>query len=119
MSRTDRTHESTVRDGDRIEVDDIADAVTKAPLTYSEQAFQVFSPGGITTYTEHGNRTYGKWGVSDQGKFWSFWPPTYFATYDVRWIVDGHGEIAGVRFVDVHGGAISDGRYLPGRSPSG
>lgn len=109
---------SPLRDGDPIAAGDIAAAVTKAPMIYSDEAAQVFALGGITTYTEDGNRTHGKWGVNDQGKFWSFWPPTYCATYDLCWIVDAEGDVAGVRFIDVHGGAISEGRYLPRLSPS-
>ncbi|MDQ0923826.1 hypothetical protein QF038_002334 [Pseudarthrobacter sp. W1I19] len=114
MSKTDRP---TVRNGDRIDAGEIADAVTRAPLAYSGEATQVFTPGGITTYTENGNRTYGKWGVNDQGQFWSFWPPTYCATYDVCWIVDAKDEVIGVRFIDVPGGAVSEGRYLPRLRP--
>lgn len=112
------TNRPTIQDGDRIAVGDIAAAVTKAPLTYADEAAQVFVPGGITTYTEKGNHTHGKWGVNDQGEFWSFWPPTYSATYDVRWIVNADGEVAGVRFIDVHDGTISDGRYQPDLRPS-
>jgi hypothetical protein len=100
-----------VHDGDDIDAADIPEALTAAPFVYSDGATQVFTPDGRTTFVENGAPTTGEWGVDESGKFWSFWPPSYRATYHVSWIVDAQGERAGVRFVDVRGGAPSEGRY--------
>jgi hypothetical protein len=97
-------------DGQRIAANDIAAALTRAPFAYADGATQVFHREGSTTYTESGTPTFGKWGVDDQGQFWSFWPPSYRAAYDVFWIVDADG-VVGVRFTDLNRGATSDGRY--------
>jgi|GEM_PF-1287077 len=102
--------------GRRIAADDVIEAVTRAPLRYQDGATQVFTPDGNTTFVEHGRRTTGEWGVDHEGSFWSFWPPDYRASYDVYWIVDADtdavaGAASGVRFVERHGGAVSDGRY--------
>lgn len=105
-----------VKNGDRIDAGDITEALTRAPFTYTDEATQVFTRDGRTTYTENGNPTSGKWGVDDQGQFWSFWPPTYRATYDVFWIADAVGDVVGVRFTELNRGATSEGRYAP-RSP--
>ncbi|SDL04139.1 hypothetical protein SAMN04487916_105133 [Arthrobacter sp. ov407] len=105
-----------VKNGDRIDAGDITEALTRAPFTYTDEATQVFTRDGRTTYTENGSPTSGKWGVDDQGQFWSFWPPTYRATYDVFWIADAVGDVVGVRFTELNRGATSEGRYAP-RSP--
>jgi hypothetical protein len=122
--------------GRRIAADDVVEAVTRAPLRYQDGSTQVFTPDGNTTFVEHGRRTSGEWGVDHEGSFWSFWPPDYRASYDVYWIMgadktgaentgaetgadDAGAETAdavpatasGVRFVERHGGAVSDGRY--------
>lgn len=105
-----------------IAADDVVEAVTRAPLRYQDGSTQVFTPDGNTTFVEHGRSTSGEWGVDHEGSFWSFWPPDYRASYDVYWIMDAEGEDAegagtasrtasGVRFVERHGGAVSDGRY--------
>jgi len=108
--------------GRRIAADDVVEAVTRAPLRYQDGSTQVFTPDGNTTFVEHGRRTSGEWGVDHEGSFWSFWPPDYRASYDVYWIMgaDNTGAetadavpatASGVRFVERHGGAVSDGRY--------
>lgn len=101
---------SGLHNGAPIDAADIADALTRAPFTYADGATQVFTPDGRTTYTEIGGPTYGQWGVEPSGEFWSFWPPSYRATYDVYWIVEA-GEAVGVRFTVRDRGTTSDGRY--------
>lgn len=108
--------------GRRTAADDVIEAVTRAPLRYQDGSSQVFTPDGNTTFVEHGRRTTGEWGVDHEGSFWSFWPPDYRASYDVYWIMGADntgvetadavpGTASGVRFVERHGGAVSDGRY--------
>lgn len=111
MSNTDSPG---VIDGDRIDPADIAAALTRAPFTYDDGATQVFTPDGRTVYIESGARSSGKWKVDDDGRFQSFWPPSYYATYDVSWIVGPDGEAVGIRFQDLDRGATFDGRYTPG-----
>lgn len=113
-----RAEESAVKDGERLEAGDIAEALTTEPFIYADGATQVFTPDGRTTYTENGSTTFGEWGVDARGQFWSFWPPTYRATYNLSWIVDSSGAV-GVRFTDPHHGAISAGRYNRERTGSG
>jgi hypothetical protein len=108
-----RAEGPAVKNGDRIDAGDIAEALTRAPFTYTDGATQVFTRDGRTTYTENGSPTSGKWGVDDQGQFWSFWPPTYRATYDVFWITDADGDVVGIRFTELNRGATSEGRYTP------
>ena len=93
-----RAEGSVAKDGERIDAADIAEALTRGPFTYTDGATQVFTRDGSTTYTEDGGHTSGKWGVDDRGQFWSFWPPTYRATYDLYWITDADGDVVGVRF---------------------
>ena len=90
--------------------DAIAEAVTRAPFAYGDGATQTFTADGRTAYTENGATSEGEWGVTDRGRFWSFWPPDYRAEYDVFRIADGD-QTVGVRFVDNTTGATSDGRY--------
>jgi hypothetical protein len=108
-----------VKSGDRIDAGDIEEALTRAPFTYTDGATQVFARDGRTIYTENGHPMSGKWGVDDQGQFWSFWPPAYRATYDVFWITDADVDVAGIRFTELNRGATSEGRYTskPTSSP--
>lgn len=107
MSRADGP---AVKNRGRINAGDIAEALTRAPFTYADGATQLFTHDGRTTYTENGSETFGEWGVDAQGQFWSFWPPTYHATYDLSWIT-GADDAVGIRFTELHGGATSEGRY--------
>jgi hypothetical protein len=93
--------------GELVAAEDIAAAVVAGPLKYDDGARQVFVPDGSTTYTEQGHDTRGEWSV-ENGRFCSFWPPSYRAYYDLRWIVD-NGEVVGLRFDD--GSAQFDGLY--------
>jgi hypothetical protein len=112
MSERDR---SAVSDGDRIDAADIAQAVTRAPFAYADGATQVFTPDGRTTYTEKGSQSHGEWGADDQGRFWSFWPPSYRATYDLSWITGADGDVVGVRFAQAGRGETFEGRYTAER----
>jgi hypothetical protein len=94
---------------DRVAPDDIAAAVTAGRLVYADGASQIFEPGGATTYTERGGRTRGEWYVDDRGRFCSFWPPSYRACYDLRWLVQD-GTIVGLTF-ESDGASRFDGRY--------
>jgi hypothetical protein len=96
--------------GERIAADDIARAVTAAELVYEDGSTQVFRADGSTTYVEHGRPTAGEWYVDDEGRFCSFWPPSYRACYDLRWIVEA-GEFVGITFRDIDHGSESVGRY--------
>lgn len=99
-------------DGERVNVSEVPGALTRAPFIYADGATQVFTPDGRTTYTENGAQTSGEWGVDDDGQFWSFWPPSYRASYDLFWIADADADTSvGVRFVELRRGAISEGRY--------
>lgn len=101
----------TLADGDRIHPDVIPSALTKAPFVYMDGTAQVFTPDGRTTFTERsGETTFGEWGVDGQGRFWSFWPPSYRAEYDVSWVID-EGVAVGVRFTQSDRRTISEGRY--------
>jgi len=99
-----------VRDGDPVATHDLATAVTAAPLQYTAGSRQWFLASGLTTFVENGHPTEGEWSVDDQGRFTSFWPPSYRATYEVTWLVTC-GQITGLRFVDARSGDRFDGRF--------
>lgn len=104
--------ESPVSGGTPVGAADIAAAVTRAPFTYGDGATQVFTADGRTIYTERGSTTSGTWGVDDRGRFWSFWPPAYRATYDLVWIADADVAV-GIRFTELGRGETFEGRYTP------
>lgn len=106
------TGSPAVRIGGRIKAEDIPGALTHAPFAYTDGTTQVFTPDARTTYTENGVSTSGEWGVTDQGKFWSFWPPSYRADYDVFWVLEDEA-VVGVRFIELTRGVTSEGRYTP------
>lgn len=99
-----------VSDGDMVAPALIPRAVTAGELVFSDHATQVFETGGGTTYVENGRPTRGEWYVDDNGRFGSFWPPSYRASYDLRWIVED-GVIVGLRFTELGRGSRFDGRY--------
>jgi len=99
-----------VMDGDAVTTEHIRIALTAGSFVYDEGATQVFEPTGATTYVEQGQQTRGEWYLDDDGRFCSFWPPTYRACYDLQWIVEG-GRIAGLRFTELGRGSHFDGRY--------
>lgn len=96
--------------GDHIAAEDITRAVTAAEMVYEDGSTQVFYGDGRTVYIEQGRPTDGKWYVDEDGRFCSFWPPSYRGCYEVRWIVES-GEFVGVAFRDVNNGSESVGRY--------
>jgi hypothetical protein len=100
-----------VSDGEVVDASDIPVAVTAAPLRYDDGAEQTFSPSGTTTYVELGRPTEGQWSVDQTGRFTSFWPPSYRATYELAWMVE-KGTIRGLRFFDVRSGTRFNGRFL-------
>jgi hypothetical protein len=99
-----------VRDGDVVSADAIPVAVTAAPLRYEDGALQTFTSSGHTTYVEGARRTHGEWSVDESGRFTSFWPPSYRATYALCWLMDD-GVVTGLRFVDTRSGARFEGRF--------
>ena len=102
--------EIEVADDNPVAAEQIPLALTAGSLVYDDGATQVFEASGATTYVEHGRETRGRWKVDDKGRFCSFWPPSYQACYDLRWIVEG-GNIAGLRFIELQAGTRLDGRY--------
>lgn len=107
---TDALDGFDVRDGDVVPTDAIGAAVTAAPLRYEDGARQSFAGSGRTTYLEGARRTDGEWSVDESGRFTSFWPPSYRATYELFWLVDD-GAVTGLRFVDTRSGARFEGRF--------
>ncbi len=85
-------------------------ALTAGRLVFGDGATQVFEDGGATTYVEHGRSTRGQWYVDDDGRFGSFWPPAYRASYDLRWMVED-GVVVGLRFIESGRGPRFEGRY--------
>ena len=87
-----------VVDGEPVAASLIARAVTARELLFDDGATQTFDVNGDTSYVEaDGRPTQGKWYVDEDGRFCSFWPPTYRACYGLLWIVEGD-EIVGLSF---------------------
>ena len=100
-----------VVDGDSVAASLIPRAVTAGELLFYDGATQTFDANGGTSYVEaDGRPTEGRWYVDADGRFCSFWPPTYRACYDLRWIVEGD-EIVGLSFTERGRGTRFDGRY--------
>jgi hypothetical protein len=99
-----------VSDGDIVAPALIPRALAAGEFVFSDHATQVFEADGTTTYVENGRPTLGKWYVDDDGHFGSFWPPSYRASYELRWIVED-GAIVGLRFIERGRGSQFDGRY--------
>lgn len=97
-------------DDDLVAAEQIPFALTAGDLVYDDGATQVFDASGATAYVEHGRETHGQWSVDDQGRFCSFWSPSYQACYSLRWIVEG-GTVVGLRFTELQGRSSFDGRY--------
>ena len=96
-----------------IAAEDIERAVTAAEFVYEDGSTQVFRHDGKTTYIEHGRPTSGEWYVDEDGRFCSFWPPSYRACHDLNWVVEA-GEFVGVAFRETNRGSFSVGRYKQG-----
>src|SRR5918992_2151851 len=100
-----------VVDGEPVAPSLIPRAVTAAELLFDDGATQTFDVGGHTSYVEaDGRPTQGEGDVDEDGRFCSFWPPTYRACYDLLWIVEGD-EIVRLSFTELGRGTRFDGRY--------
>jgi hypothetical protein len=99
-----------VSDGDVVAPALLPRALTAGELVFSDGATQAFQADGGTTYVENGRPTRGEWYVDDDGHFGSFWPPSYRASYDLRWMVED-GAIVGLHFTELGRGSQFDGRY--------
>jgi hypothetical protein len=100
-----------VVDGEPVSAALIARAVTAGDLLFDDGATQTVDVGGDTHYVEaDGRPTQGKWYVDEDGRFCSFWPPSYRACYSLLWIVEGD-EIVGLSFAELGRGTRFDGRY--------
>lgn len=97
-------------DGQLVDAADMIAALTAAQFVFQDGATQSFTADGRTTYVDRGTPSGGEWSVAGDGTFASFWPPTYRATYTVRWIVED-GVRVGVSFTDTRSGVRYDGRY--------
>jgi hypothetical protein len=107
---TRRFDDLNVTNGDLVLAKDMPDALTAAALRFGDGATQVFTADGKTTYVEHGRSSTGEWSVMDDGEFSSFWPPSYRATYALRWIVET-GSVTGLSFIHEETAERFDGRY--------
>lgn len=96
--------------GEPVAAADMAAALTASQFVFPDGATQTFTENGQTTYVERGQPSTGEWSVVGDGSFASFWPPTYRATYAVRWIVE-NGKPVGISFTDSRSGARFEGRY--------
>ncbi|NIK61387.1 hypothetical protein [Kribbella shirazensis] len=85
-------------------------ALTAGELVYADGATQIFDADGGTTYVDNGRPTRGRWYIDEDGRFGSFWPPSYRSAYDLRWMVED-GAVVGLRFT-ARDGTSFDGRYL-------
>jgi hypothetical protein len=104
-----------VADGQLVDAADMIAALTAAEFVFDDGATQSFTAAGQTTYVDQGVPSTGDWSVVGDGTFASFWPPTYRATYTVRWLIED-GARVGVSFTDTRSGARYAGRYRPGAS---
>lgn len=86
-------------------------ALTAGALAFGDAATQVFTPDGHTTYTDRSRPSQGDWRALGDGRFVSFWPPDYQATYVLRWLVED-GAVTGLTFTDTELGTRFEGRYL-------
>ncbi|EPD63546.1 MULTISPECIES: hypothetical protein [unclassified Streptomyces] len=100
----------SAEDGAPVPAEEIPAALTAGRLVYTDGATQTFDSDGTTRYVEGGRETEGTWFVDDTGHFCSFWPPSYRASYDLRWVAEG-GEAVGLRFSDLRSGSRFEGRY--------
>ena len=97
-----------MKDEDTVLPEEIPYAVTRGPLHYEDGSTQTFDAAGGTTYVESGRPTQGEWYVDSEGRFCSYWPPSYRACYELRWIVEDH-HVTGLSFRNGHD--VSNGRY--------
>ena len=107
---TEKLQGIQAEDGGTVVAGDVAKAVTAGRLLYADGATQVFTIDGRTTYSERGRDSAGEWYVDEDGRFCSFWPPSYRACYALRWMVDDQ-RIVGLRFTGLTDGVTFEGRY--------
>jgi hypothetical protein len=106
-----REQQNDIEDGELITAQEIPAALTAGTLVYANGASQTFTADGQrTTYVERGSSTQGTWEILGDGKFSSFWPPDYRASYLVSWIVQD-GVRVGISFVESRNGERFDGLY--------
>ena len=106
-------------DGEPVVASLIPRAVTAGELVFDDGATQTFDVTGGTSYVEaDGRGTHGEWCVDDDGRFCSFWPPSYRGCYDLQWIVEGEA-IVGLRFTELGRGTRFDGRYATSADDAG
>jgi hypothetical protein len=96
--------------GARVGPEYVVPAITAGGFVYDNGATQVFDASGATTYVEAGRKTHGEWYLDGEGRFCSFWPPSYRACYELYWIVE-QGSVTGLRFTELGRGAAFTGRY--------
>lgn len=106
------TRSAAPADGELVDAVDMPSALTAAPLVFGDGTTQVFTADGNTTFAEPGRTTTGEWSVVSDGRFSSFWPPDYRATYTLRWIVKGASPI-GLSFKAEAQAQRFDGLYRP------
>ncbi|CAA9210467.1 MAG: hypothetical protein AVDCRST_MAG83-1072 [uncultured Arthrobacter sp.] len=99
-----------ITDREPVPATEIAEAVTAGDFLYDDGATQTFDERGTTVYVEHGRPTQGEWYVDDKGRFCSFWPPSYRACYELRYLVED-GEVTGLEFTELNRGSTFTGRY--------
>jgi hypothetical protein len=99
-----------ITDREPVPAAEIAEAVTAGNFLYDDGATQTFDGSGTTSYVEHGRPTRGEWYVDDKGRFCSFWPPSYRACYELRYLVED-GEVIGLEFTELNRGSTFIGRY--------
>ncbi|QYN26443.1 hypothetical protein K1T34_42260 [Amycolatopsis sp. DSM 110486] len=97
-------------DGEQVATKNLLAALTAGRIVYDNGAEQVFDHSGVTTYVDRGHPTRGDWYVDADGRFASFWPPSYRASYDLYWMVED-GSIVGLRFIHCGDGSQFSGRY--------
>ena len=106
----DGLNDVEVSDGDVVTPALLPRALTAGELVFSDGATQVFEAGGGTTYVANGRPTRGQWYVDKEGRFGSYWPPSYRASYEVHWMVE-NGAVVGLRFTEPGRASRFDGRY--------
>jgi hypothetical protein len=106
------TQSATPGNDELVATADMLSALTAGTLVFRDGASQVFTADGRTTYFERGRATTGEWSVVSNGRFSSFWPPDYRATYTLRWIVEG-SSATGLSFTEDGRGQRFDGSYQP------
>ena len=110
VTSVDDLNDVEVADGDVVTPALLPRALTAGELVFSDGATQVFEGDGGTTYVENGRPTRGQWYVDEDGRFGSYWPPSYRASYEVRWMVE-NDAVVGLRFTELGRASTFDGRY--------